>query len=161
MEMVITGEGGFAVTPRGVMDLPESQLAALRQSARRNLLALLKARHEPGFTATALAPGELDGSPVERLEVATDGEVTVVGLDPETGRIRQLTYRSQGPGGGPGEVVETYSDWRDVGGLSYPFAMTGTFEGEEMQSLQLEDVEVGGEVDEKGFERPVEPEGGS
>jgi predicted Zn-dependent peptidase len=161
MSMVITGDGGFAVTPRGVMDLPESQLAALRQSASRNPLALLRARNDPGFAATALAPAELEGAPLERVQVEVDGAVSVIGLDPASGQIRQLAYRSQGPSGAPGEIVETYSDWRQVGALSYPFAIVGTFEGEESQRVEIKEVEIGGEVDEAAFEKPTEPEGGS
>ena len=154
MSMVLTGDGGFAVTPQGVVDLPGSQLAALRQQAGRNLLALLRARNEPGFTATALPAGELDGTPLERLQVEIDGQVTVVAIDPATGEVRQLAYQGTGPGGAPGEIVETYTDWRDAGTLRYPFAIVGSFDGEEMQRATIEQVEVDPEVDETEFERP-------
>jgi hypothetical protein len=152
--MAITGDAGFAVTPQGVVDLPESQLAAIRQNAARNVLALLRARNDPALVATVLPAGELEGTPLERLQIEIGGQVTVVGLDPETGRIRQLAYQGPGPAGAPGEMVQTFSDWRNVGDLEYPFAVVGTFDGEQVQSVTLEEVEVDGEVDESIFERP-------
>jgi hypothetical protein len=154
MSMAITGESGFAVTPQGVVDLPESQLAMIRQNAARNLLGLLKARNDPALVATVLPPGELEGAPLERLQIEVGGQVTVVGLDPETGRIRQLAYQGPGPAGAPGETVQVFSDWRPVGDLEYPFAIVGSFDGEQMQRVTLEEVEVDGEVDESIFERP-------
>ena len=154
MSMVLSGDGGFAVTPQGVVDIPPSQLAALRKNASRNVLALLRARNEPGFVATVLSPVELDGTPLERLQIEVAGEVTVVALESESGRIRQVSYQGQGPTGAPGEVVETYSDWREVGDLSYPFAVVGTFDGEQMQRVTVQGVEIDGEVDESTFERP-------
>ena len=151
--MVLSGEDAFMVGPQGTMDLPGSQAAQMRKSARRDPLALLKMRDDPGFVATALPPVELDGTPLERLQIELAGDVTVVGLDPETGRIRQLSYQEQGPSG-VGEVVETFSDYRDVDGLSYPFAVAGTFEGEPRSSVKVDEIEVDPEVDESAFDKP-------
>ncbi|HEX2164585.1 MAG TPA: pitrilysin family protein, partial [Thermoanaerobaculia bacterium] len=154
MTMVLTGDAGFAITPQGVVDIPGSRLAALRQNASRNVLALLKARRDPELVATTLAAGEIDGTPIERLQLEIAGDVTVVGLDPETGRVRRIEYHGMGPGGAPGQVVETYSDWREVDGLQYPFAIVGTFDGQEVQRVTLDEVEVDPEVDESAFARP-------
>jgi hypothetical protein len=154
MTMVMVGDSGFAITPQGVVDIPESQLGAIRQSARRNPLALLKARNDPGFTATVLPAGDHDGAPLDRLQIELAGDVTVVGIDRESGELRQLSYQGNGPTGAPGEVVETLTDWRSVGDLRYPFAMVGTFAGETMQRVTLTAVELDGEVDEAAFERP-------
>lgn len=155
MSMVLSGDAGFATTPQGVVDIPPSRLETMRQQADRNVLALLRARNDPEFVATMLDAGELDGTPLERLQVDVAGQVTVVGIDPETGEIRQLVYQGTGPTGAPTEVTETYSDWRDAGALRYPFAIVGSFDGEEMQRVTVEEVEVDGEVDESLFERPA------
>jgi hypothetical protein len=154
MTMVLAGDTGFAITPQGVVDIPESQLGAIRQRARRNPLALLKARNDEGFSATVLPAGEHEGAPLERLQIELDGDVTVVGIDSASGEVRQISYQGNGPTGAPGEVVETLTDWRDVGQLRYPFAMVGTFDGETMQRVTLGEVEIDGEVDEAAFERP-------
>lgn len=154
MSMVVTGESGFAVTPQGVVDLPPSQLAAVRQQADRNPVALLRARNDPGFTATAIGAAEVDGAPVERLQIDVGGQVTVVSIDPESGLIRQIAYQGTGPTGGPAAIVETWSDWRPVAGLQYPFVIVGSVDGQEMQRVTFEEVVVGAEVDPAEFERP-------
>jgi len=157
--MVLSGDKAFMSGPMGTMDLPDSQSAALRRTALRDPLALLKARGTEDFVATALPPGELDGTPLERLQIEVAGNVTVVGLDPESGRIRQVSYRDQGPGGAPGELTRTFSDYREIDGLTYPFAVVGTFEGEPVSSSKVEELEVNPEVDESAFEKPApEPE---
>jgi predicted Zn-dependent peptidase len=153
--MVLSGESGFMISPQGAMDLPGSQAAALRRAARRDPLALLKTRNDDNFTATALPPVEVEGTPLERLQLEIDGDVTLVDLDPESGLIRRIVYRDQGPAGAPGEVVRTFSDYREVDGLTYPFAVVGTFEGEPLMSSQVEELEVDPEIDEADFERPA------
>jgi len=155
MSMVVGPEGGFAVSPQGVMDLPASQLAALRSAAKRDPLALLRLRDDPDLVATALAPVELDGTPLERLQLELDGNVTLVDLDPQTGEIRRISYRDAGPTGQPGETVRVYTDYRDVdGGLRYPFAVVGSFEGEKSFEAAVESVELDPEVEEAEFEKP-------
>lgn len=154
MSMVVTGESGFAVTPQGVVDLPPSQLAAVRQQADRNPVALLRSRNDPGFTATAIGTAEVEGTPVERLQIELAGQMTVVAIDPESGQIRQIAYQGTGPTGGPAEIVETWSDWRAVAGLQYPFVIVGSVDGEEMQRVTIQEVEIGAEVDPAEFERP-------
>ena len=89
--------------------------------------------------ATA-APGRASGagkaSPVPArpqpggaaLPVKYRGLLTL-GVDPSTGRVLTLAYRGRGPGGVFGEIVESFSDFRTVEGLSLPFKVTGTFNG--------------------------------
>ncbi|HEX2254103.1 MAG TPA: pitrilysin family protein [Thermoanaerobaculia bacterium] len=154
ISMVLRGDSGFVVGPQGTMDLPASQLGSLRSSADRDPLSLLRSRGLADFRATVIEPIELDGTPLERLQLEVADDVTVVAIDPQTGQIRQISYREAGPTGTPGEVVQTFSDYREVDGITYPFAVVGTFDGNEMMRLTLESVEVDPEVDETAFERP-------
>lgn len=154
--MVVGDDSAFMLTPQGTQDLPASRVEALRRAALRDPLALLKMRHDPDFTATALEPGELDGTPLERLQIEVKGDVVVVGLDPETYRIRQIVYRESGPGGAPGEATKVFSDYRDVEGLNYPFATVGTFDGEQISSSEVEEIELDPEVEEGAFDKPEE-----
>lgn len=152
--MVTDGDSGFMTSPQGTMDLPASRAATSRRSAMRDPLLLLQMRQDPAFSAVALEPVVVDGQPVERLEVEIDGDVTVVGLDAESGRVRQLVFREQGPTGAPGEVVQTFSDWRPVDDLTYPFAIDGTFDGERMSSTRIQEIEVSPQVDDSAFAKP-------
>ena len=155
MTMVLTPSGAFADTPQGVMDLPESQRENLEKSARRNPLMLLRARNEPDFVATMAGTAQVDGTPVELVQVEHRGDVTTLGIDPETGRLLQVSYQgTAGMGGAPGEILQTFSDFREVDGLTYPFSLVGTFNDEPSMSLSLEKIEVDPEIENTAFTRP-------
>ncbi len=152
---VVTGEGGFMVTPQGVEELPESRLAETRKSMRRELLNLLRARGEPGFDAVALEPGEVDGRPVERVQIKVDGEVVVLALDRDSGEVLEMVFRGSGFGGVPGEIRQRFSDFREVGGLRLPHRTSATFEGDPYFQVTAEQIEVDVELEESLFERPA------
>jgi len=154
MTMVVTPATAFVQSPQGVMDLQGSQRQSLESNRQRNLLVLLRARDEPGFVATTAGSAEVDGTPVELVQVEYDGRVTTLGIDPQTGRVLQTSYQGPGPGGAPGEVTQTFSDFREVDGLTYPFAVVGTFNGEQNMSMSLEEVEVDPEIEETAFTKP-------
>lgn len=155
MTMVLTPAGAFANTPQGVMDLPESQREEVEKSARRSPLMLLRARNDADYVATMAGSAQVDGTPVELVQVEHRGDVTTLGIDPETGRLLQVSYQgSSGMGGAPGEVTQTFSDFREVDGLTYPFSMIGSFDGEQNTSLSLESIEVDPEIEETAFTRP-------
>ncbi|HMB52327.1 MAG TPA: hypothetical protein VKU40_03355, partial [Thermoanaerobaculia bacterium] len=153
MTMVIDGEAGFLVGPQGTQDLPGSQLAQMKRSSARDPLSILRARGADGFTATALDAGEVDGQPVDRVQVEYEGDVSVIAIDAE-GRVVQVTYQEAGPSGQPGETVRRYGDFRPAGGLVYPHSLTSSFEGEQTLSATVEAVEVNPEFDDSTFARP-------
>ena len=149
MTMVVDGDGGFVISPQGVADLPGSQLAAMKKSSARDPLALLRSRNDDGFSATALgAEGGL-----ERVQVEIGGEVTVVGIDGD-GHLVEVAYQDSGPTGAPGETKRTYGDFRQAGGLVYPFSLEASFDGDTTLVATLESVEVDPDFDEAVFERP-------
>jgi zinc protease len=154
--MVLTPEGGFADTPQGVMDLPESQRENVEKSARRSPLMLLRARNDPDFVATVAGSAEVDGTPVELVQVEQEGDVTTLGIDPTTGRLLQVSYQgTSGMGGAPGEVTQTFSDFREVDGLTYPFSVVGSFNGEQSMSLSIDSIEVDPEIEAAAFTKPA------
>ena len=79
-----------------------------------------------------------------------------LGIDPGTGRILSFAYRGRGNGGVFGQIVQTFSDYRNVGGLTLPFKIVGTFNGEAEPSLTstIESIVVNDEVSPALFERP-------
>jgi zinc protease len=154
MTMVYTPEDSFAITPNGVQPLPESQAADLAKSFYRQQIGLLKLRREPGFTAVSEGNGELEGVSIETVRVEVRGERLTLGIDPASGQILRLTYRGQNMQGVPGEVVQTFSDFRQVQGLKVPFRSTSTFNGEPLVSTELQELVVDAPVEEKEFQRP-------
>jgi hypothetical protein len=152
---VLDGDAGWGATPQGVMDLPPAMFQELARGLARNAVVLLQARDEPGFTAAALGAGDAGGTAVERVQVSHQGVVTVLGIDPESGRILSMSYRGSGPGGAPADVEQRFSDFREVDGLSLAFTAELVVDGERQGGGALETVRVNPEVDPAEFARPA------
>lgn len=153
---VVTPGDAFASMPRNLSPLVDEQRADFERQQKRSLLSILRARSSQGFTAAAVGGGKVGETNVEHVDVWFDGLSVRLGVDPSTGRVLSLSYRGRSPGGAFGEIVQTFSDFRAVEGLTLPFKAAGTFDGEPEPSLSFraESVVVNGEADPSLFERP-------
>jgi YHS domain-containing protein len=153
---VVTPAGGFFVFPRGGSEMLDVQRAAFVKQLQSNPLALLRARRSSGFSAAAIGASKAGDTPVEGVEVSAGGVRATLGIDPNTGRVHSFAYRGRGNGGVFGQIVQTYSDYRNVGGLTLPFKVAGTFNGEAEPSLTstIEAIVVNGDLSPALFEKP-------
>jgi hypothetical protein len=158
MVSVVTAEGGFMVTPQGVQDLPQQRLADSRKSMRRQLLPLLRASLEEGFEAVALEEDEIEGRAVDEVQVALGGEVIILAIASDNGEVVAMTYRGPGFSGAPGEILQLFSDFREVDGLSLPHKTDSTFDGDPYITVTATEIVVDGQVEESTFERPLADE---
>ena len=154
MTSVLTPKAAFAVSPRGAQPLPDSRRADLEKSLLRHPLALLQARRQPDFKALATGTGTADGKAVELVSDERRGEVVTLALDAASGQLVSITYRGTGATGTPGEIVQTFSDWRTVDGISYPFGYASTFDGQPQMSAKAESLAVDAPVNEADFTMP-------
>jgi YHS domain-containing protein len=158
---VLAPAGNFFAAPRSTGDIIEEQRAALQKQFMLNPLAILRARREAGFKAAAVGASKVGEASVEAVDVSFGGVRARLGIDPATGRVVTLSYRGRGDTGAFGEIVQTFSDFRTVGGLTLPFKTVGTFDGEPApaQTSTVESIVVNAEIASALFERP-KPAGG-
>jgi YHS domain-containing protein len=152
---VVAGDGGFRTEGRESWAMEEGERRFLVREFRRDPLVLLKARHLPGFQAVAAGRGKVDESEVEWLKVGFDGIAMTLGVDAATGRVLSVAYRGRLQGV-IGEIVKTFSDFREAGGLILPFATTITFDGKPVPSARIayDAMEVNARIDESLFRKP-------
>ncbi len=149
---VISPEGAMVKSPQGARPMPEDARQEFEKQMNRDLLMLLKARHDPEFQAVAVGTLEVDGEPVEQVSVQFRGTTSTLGIDPVSGRIRTLSHAGEHPKTrAQGEYLTVYSDFRDVNGVLFPFARSVSFEGESSSSLAAESVQIDGPIDEAAF----------
>ena len=119
-------------------------------------MILLRSRNKSGFKASAAGTEKAGDTTVERVDVELAGFTTTLGIDPATGRVLSQTYRGRGPGGAVGEIVINYSDFRLVEGLSLPFKIRATFDGQPFPALSgiVEAATVNSKVDPASFKKP-------
>lgn len=153
---VVTGTDGFYTTARATGDLSPEQRDAFMKQLRQRTLTILRARRAEGFTAVAAGAGKAGEATVELVDVWLGDFRARLGIDPSTGRVLTLSFRGRGHTGAFGEVVQTFSDFRETGGLTLPFKTSTTFNGEAdpTQSTTVEAIVVNAEVAPALFERP-------
>lgn len=102
----VSPAGAFVISPLGILPLPEEERAAMVHGFARTPLSLLRSRDNEAFSATAAGEGELDGAPVEYLEIVYDGDHHRLALDPETGQVQEIRFTTS-PSTGPDPEAST------------------------------------------------------
>jgi hypothetical protein len=159
MSMVVTPQAAFMTTPQGDQTMPASMKERVVKEIARTPLMLLRQRNAAGFKATATGAGKSGDSPVEQVLVDAGGDPVTLGIDPKTGRVLSVSYRGSGPTGAPADVVQTFSDFRDVNGVTLPFKMSSTFNGEPGASSAATSIRLNEPVDASVFAPPAKPKG--
>jgi YHS domain-containing protein len=154
--VVMIANEGFAITPNGILQLPDANRINQQNEIKRRPLAILRARKNSDFTVAAIGSAKVADAAVEQVVVQIDGAAHTLGIDPATGRIISITYRRRGPAGAFGEIVKVFSDFRSINGVTLPFKITATFNGElwTEQSSNIESIAINGKIDPALFEKP-------
>lgn len=128
--------------------------AAIEREFYRHPLTILKARRNPGFVAVAAGKGKIGETEVEFLKVGFKGATSGLAIDAKTGRILQIAYRDRKPAFG--DLVKTFSDFREVSGLTLPFKVEESFNHKPITSpvVTYESVTINGKLDEGLFRKP-------
>lgn len=150
---VVSPSDSFFVANNRTNAMPEDNRTALWNQLTHELIVLLRARTRPDFKVASA--GKTDAGQ-EFVEVELPDFTTTLGIDPGTGRVLSQTYHGRGPGGVLGEIAINYSDYRAVDGLSLPFKMAATFDGQPFPALSatVEATTINGQIDASSFQKP-------
>jgi len=153
LSSVVTPAEAFFIVNSRVNAMPDENRAAIVKELNRELVVLLRARTRPDFNVAT--NGKTEGA-AEYVDVELAGFTTTLGIDPTTGRIVSQAYHGRGPGAVLGDIAINYSDYRTVDGLSLPFKITATFEGEPFPALTatVETITLNGQIDASSFKKP-------
>ncbi len=158
MVQVFDGQNGWMEGPQGVMDLPPQQVNQLKEEISRNNLNLLKSWREGKVDVEALPSEEFQGKEALTLLLQFPSD-SLGGMDSVKAYVDPTSYRIIGQsysGGSPmgrGEIVVTFSDFRKVKGVIFPFQGRTTFEGKEISKYKITNLEVNTEIDPSLFQR--------
>lgn len=152
--MVISGGEVFGTMGGVVRQLPDLARINQENEVNRRLLSILRARKS--LNPAAIGSGKIGETPVEQVAITIDHASYILGIDPVTGRILSLSAWRRGPEGNFGQLVQTFSDFRTVDGLTLPFKITGAFNNQQWkeQSPTVETIAVNGKIDPALFEKP-------
>ncbi len=155
MVQAINGDSGFMKMGPQSQPMPATQVQEGKRNLVRNAVGLLKARDREDFEAVAAGASDVDGTAVEQVRVEIDGYLITAGIDPATGRVLSLGFRGSvmGP---PGDVLQVFSDFREVDGLTLPFLAVTTVNGNPAMTTTTESMSFDGEYESSLFEMPTQ-----
>jgi YHS domain-containing protein len=148
--VLISGES-FSLAQGTVRAIEPAAANALREELhQRHPVLLMRARTSPDFRTVAAGPNRT-------VVQVGDGPTMTLTVDAATHLLASVALRSRGPAGEVGELVYTYSDYRMENGVTLPFRVTVTFEGEPFpqRSAVIEAVRLNQSIDPGAFTRPV------
>jgi zinc protease len=155
--VVIAGGDAFMVTPQGEQPMPASMRQQTEDQIAHVPLLLLRHRAEPGFEAAVTGEGKAGDTATTLVAVTFKNRTTTLGIDPQTGRILTVAFRGAGPDGTPGDILQTFSDFRPASGLTMPFAQTSSLNGETNVQSTATAVTINAPVDEALWKKKGTP----
>ncbi len=149
------GQVLWVKTPQGVKEASASQKAEAEGSLFRDTLGLLRRFESAGLTVQALGPAELEGKKVEAVAVRDEARNHQVKLyiDPATYLPAGKSYTAALMGA-PGEIDEIYSDWRETGGLKWPYRTVLNRSGRKFGETAVSEIKINPGLDPSAYQKP-------
>lgn len=129
------GKSGWLSLPQGVMPMPAPVLKQAQGEIFREWLSLVLSDRDASRTISATGPNALTIS-------AADGQSVQLEFDEATGLPLRQMYKETAMGGAPSEVKETYSDWRAVDGVKFPFKAQIEQNGKKAGEATVSDIKL-------------------
>ena len=131
------GSEGWESTPRGVREMNDVSKQFWRAEVFRNTFNLLRAEGE--FSVQFEKREKVGESEAEVLLIRKESESVRLFVEPASGRLLKKAYRGIGLGG-PADIEQTYSDYREVGGVWVPFRVEITQNGFPILKMALTEI---------------------
>ncbi len=153
MSVVLAGADGFMMSPQGEQPMPASIRQQIEDQLAQVPLLLLRQRTQPGFEAVAAGEGKSGDTATSILAITYKGKTSTFGIDPQSGHVLSVAFKGAGPDGVPGDMVNTFSDFRPAGGLTLPHKHATTLNGESNATGTLSKISINVPVDEALWKR--------
>ncbi len=135
MTAFFDGASGWLAAPQGVQPMPPPVIQQVRSSLLRNPFRLWLADRIEGLTVNAVS--------TEAIEVSDGhGQVVRLEIDPSTGLPLRQSYQTVQMAGAPAKMEDSFADWREVGGLKFPFKVTVTREGQPFADVTVQEIKL-------------------
>jgi hypothetical protein len=129
------GETGWMATPQGTITLSTDVLATVRGVLFRQPTVLMLSDRDASRSIRTIA--------ADRVVISSaDGQRVEVEFDLETGLPRQQSYVFVAADGRRIARTETFSDWRDIDGVRFPFKAVQYENGSRMLDINVLEYQV-------------------
>jgi len=128
------GASGWLSGMQGIANLSPPVLKQIQGEAFRQIASLALSDRDANRTVSQSSDGVLDIS-------SKDGESVHLTVDEKTGLPAKLAYQQSAAEGGTA-VEESFSDWRDVGGLHLPYQWEVMQGGKKFANVTVQDYKI-------------------
>jgi zinc protease len=128
------GKTGWLISPQGPAPMPPAVMQQTQGEMFRNLLHIVLADRDPSLKVNAEGPQVVEIS-------ASDGLSVRIEMDPGSGLPAREIWRETA-GGQSASVEESFSDWREVGGVKVPFKVRIMQDGKEASVRTVQDYKI-------------------
>jgi YHS domain-containing protein len=151
---LLTLAGAWFIGQGRVYPQTDNGRKTAEQEFGRQLIPLLRGRHDAGVTAAALGPATVGGVEVDRVRVKNGAVDATLGLDKASGAVHSLAFTSRNADGEVGDYVIVFADPRDVSGLRLPFTQRALFNGapDTLLTRTLDAITINAPLDASLFE---------
>jgi hypothetical protein len=142
---LFTDKDAWDITYRGARPMPSNTFERYKETTLRNVFYILRIRlHEPGMIFESRGADVLQNVPVEIVDITdADNRTTTVYLHQSTKLpVRQVFYRRDPKTHERDEEITLFSKYRDVGGVQWPYAIERQRNGEKINQIFSNSVEV-------------------
>ncbi|MBX9603235.1 MAG: insulinase family protein [Bryobacteraceae bacterium] len=130
------GQTGWLSAPQGMQPMSPPVLEQVRGEMFRTLPWLLS---EEGLQANLVGPGA--------IEISSAAGAARLEIDDLSGLPKRMIYSAPGASAAPdARIVETFSDWRDVGGIQLPFAITVEQGGKKFGDMTVSELRINSDL---------------
>jgi YHS domain-containing protein/outer membrane lipoprotein-sorting protein len=132
---LMTQSGMWFLSQDRAFPIVEAGRPSMELDYGRQIVPLLRGRRDRGFQAAALGRETLNGVTVDRVRILKGGVDVILALEPSSGRVQAISFSDRNSEGEVGQFTIVFSDYREVEGLSLPFAERASFNGVVDRSL--------------------------
>ena len=125
--------------------IPADQYQRFRETTLRNIFYILRQRlGEPGLTFESRGADVVDNQPVELVDITdNDNRVVTVSFQLSTKLpVRQVTIRRDPQTNFPIEEVTLFTKYREVNGVTWPYAIQRERNGEKIYEIFSDSVKI-------------------
>ncbi len=144
------GKTGWLSMPQGVIPMTPPVLKQAQGEILREWVTLMLSDRDATRTVSAAGP--------KSVEISTAGGDSVrVEFDDATGLPVREVYKEAGMGGGPSEVKETVSDWREVDGIKLPFKVLMEQNEQKVGEVAISEIKINTGIKPEELSKKPEP----
>ncbi|HZQ92196.1 MAG TPA: insulinase family protein [Terriglobales bacterium] len=154
MQLVITPQAAFAMTPQGAQDLPPSARTDFLRDLHRSMHWVAGHSDEPGFAVRLDGTKKIGNVEAQVLDLESADSRARWFVDPATGLVLREEHQGTGRDGSPVDAATDFADYKAVDGILFPFTSTQYQNNEVSANVKVSQIEVNPQVDEKTFQKP-------